>query len=91
MADFGLVLKFDTDDPEFTRGFELGQLWERVEQQGYVDQLLHSENAEMVIRIAESKKLRFSAEDLGSGWLQVRLFPENREDLSREGEVPAIG
>lgn len=74
-AEFGLVLAFDTDDPEFTRGFEAGLLWERLERDGEADQLIHAENAEMVMRIAEAKGLRFSAEDLGDGWMQAVLTP----------------
>lgn len=72
-AEYGLVLRFDTDDPEFVRGFELGQLWERIERDGAVSQLIHAENAEMVMRIAESKGLRFRAEYAGDGWMTVAL------------------
>jgi hypothetical protein len=74
-GEFGLVLAFDTDDPEFTRGFEAGQLWERLERDGAADQLIHAENAEMVMRIAESRGLAFKAEDAGDGWLHVTLVP----------------
>lgn len=69
--EMSLVLPFDTDDPEFTRGFEAGQLWERIERDGVADQLIHAENAEMVMRIAEVKGLTFRAEDVGDGWLTV--------------------
>ena len=74
-AEFGLVLAFDTDDPEFTRGFEAGQLWERIQRDNQAEQLIHAENAEMVMRIAEAKGLSFKAEDVGDGWLQVVLEP----------------
>jgi hypothetical protein len=74
-TEYGLVLPFDTDDPEFTRGFEAGQLWERLERVGRADQLLHAENAEMLMRIAESKHMEFRAEDLGDGWLHVIVEP----------------
>jgi hypothetical protein len=75
MSDDGmsLVLAFDTDEPEFTRGFEAGQLWERLERDGIAAQLIHAENAEMVMRMAEEKGLRFSAEDVGDGWLSVAI------------------
>lgn len=74
-AEYGLVLAFDTDDQEFTRGFESGQLWERIERDGRAEQLIHAGNAEMVMRIAEAKRLTFSAEDLSDGWLRVTLEP----------------
>lgn len=72
-AEYGLVLPFDTDEPEFTRGFEAGQLWERLERDGRAAQLIHAENTEMVMRMAESKGLRFCAEDIGDGWLTVTV------------------
>lgn len=74
-SEFSLVLAFDTGDPEFTRGFEAGQLWERVERDGEASQLVHAENAEMVMRIAEAKNLRFTAEEVADGWVKVRLSP----------------
>ena len=72
-AEYSLVLAFDSDDPEFTRGFAAGQIWERLEQSGYAERLVTTSNAEMVMRIAEAKGLPFSAEDVGYDWLQVRI------------------
>jgi hypothetical protein len=71
--EYRLVLAFDTDKPEFTRGFELGQLWERIERDGCTAQLVHAENTEMVMRVAEASGLVFAAEDAGAGWLNVTL------------------
>lgn len=46
--EYGLILAFDSDSPEFTRGFELGQLWERLNRDGWLHQpLAHASNAEM--------------------------------------------
>jgi hypothetical protein len=75
-AVYGLILAFDSDDAEFTRGFEAGQLWERLERDGYAGQLIHAENAEMVMRMAESKGLVFTAKDVGDGWMQVAVGRE---------------
>jgi hypothetical protein len=74
-AEYGLILAFDSDSAEFTRGFEAGQLWERLERDGYADQLIHAENAEMVMRMAESRGrgLDFSAEDVGYGWMHITI------------------
>lgn len=69
--DWGLVLAFDTDDPEFTRGFEAGQMWERLNRDRHACQTVHGENAEMVMRMAEALDVSFSARDLGDGWLHV--------------------
>jgi hypothetical protein len=73
--DWGLVLAFDTDDPEFIRGFEAGQLWEILSRGGHVCRTVHGENAEMVMRMAEALDMTFSASDLGDGWLHVQVEP----------------
>lgn len=73
--NWGLVLAFDSDDPEFTRGFEAGLLWERLERDARADQLLRAENTEMLMRMAESKHLTFRADDLGDGWMHVVVGP----------------
>lgn len=70
-ATYGLVLPFDSDDPEFTRGFEAGIIWERTEEGPYSG-LIHAENAEMVMRIAEARGMSFAAQDAGDDeWLNV--------------------
>jgi hypothetical protein len=75
-AEYSLILAFDSDDAEFTRGFEAGQLWERLERDGFAGQLIHAENAEMVMRMAAAKGLAFRAEDVGDGWMQVAVGRE---------------
>ena len=32
----------------------------------------------MIMRMAEAESLAFSAQDLGDGWLQVRIGPDGR-------------
>jgi|HubBroStandDraft_2_1064218.scaffolds.fasta_scaffold54488_3 hypothetical protein len=75
-CEYGLVLAFDTDDFEFTRGFALGQLWERLERhpEGIAATVLAA-SAEMVMRIAEAKGLPFTAEPAGDSgeWLWVTI------------------
>ena len=73
-AEYGLILPFDSDEPEFTRGFEAGALWERLKNQPGFEGTVHAENAEMVMRIAEATGCEFSGEDVGDGWLHVRLI-----------------
>jgi len=72
-AEFGLILPFDSDEPEFTRGFEVGQIWERLKHEPIFEGPVHAENAEMVMRIAEASGCEFSGDDAGFGWVQVRL------------------
>jgi hypothetical protein len=80
-VEYSLVLAFDTDDPEFTRGFEAGQIWERLERDGYTSQLVSAGNAEMVMRMADKHGLKFTAEDVGYEWLQVTVGePKDRAE-----------
>lgn len=75
--EYGLLLAFDTDEPEFTRGFELGQLWERLNRDGFLLQpLAHASNAEMFMRMAEAKGFSFSAEPVNDEWLSITIMPE---------------
>lgn len=73
-AEYGLVLRFDSDEPEFTHGFEVGQIWERLTHEPGFEGPIHAENAEMVMRIAEARGCDFSGEDAGDGWMHVRLL-----------------
>jgi hypothetical protein len=66
-----LICSFDSDVPEFTRGFEAGMIWARIA--GCTDDALtiHASNTEMIMRMAEAAEVGFSAEDLGNDWLAV--------------------
>lgn len=73
--NYGLrpLLPFDTDDPEFTRGFEAGRLWERMKNDATDwDETVHATNGEMVMRMAEVCEREFRAEDLDD--IYVRVF-----------------
>ena len=67
-----LVLPFDTDDPQFRRGVEIGMLWQSLEHDSRASAAVHADCAEMVIRIAEARGLPFSAEPSGE-WLAVTI------------------
>ena len=66
MPGYKLMLKFDTDEPEFMRGFEAGRLWmliSRVADHELMSEelegtLFHAVNAEMVLRMLEAADLR---------------------------------
>lgn len=78
---YEIVLPFDTDSPEFARGFELGQIYERLScarQRGQPIELqrtIHSENVEMIMRIAGHFELDFTGEHIEGydEWLHLRL------------------
>jgi hypothetical protein len=67
------LLKFDTDDAEFARGFEAGRLWAllRSEEDGEVVECIHGSNAEMAMRLAEGTGRTVNAIDLGNDWLEA--------------------
>lgn len=53
---YRLVLAFDSDDPEFTRGVEVGRMYEalRPHTAATVDFQVHGSNRVMVERIAQA-------------------------------------
>jgi hypothetical protein len=57
MAD-GLLLRFDTDDPEFIRGVEVGMVWAHLEslpvEATTYERTVHTANLEMLLRVADS-------------------------------------
>jgi hypothetical protein len=70
---FSLALPFDTDNADFRRGVEAGMLWEAVRRSPVVSMLIHADNAEMAIRIAEAARKPFTAEDCGADWIDVTI------------------
>jgi hypothetical protein len=73
---YGMVLGFDTDDPEFLRGFEAGRLYGRLEADwASLDQTIHGANAEMAMRIGERYDRSFWAEILDDEWVDVHYGP----------------
>jgi len=74
MSEHGwsLLLPFDTNDPEFTRGFEAGRIWERIKNdQTNWDTMIHHTNAEMVIRMCEIQDRIFRAEMVNDDYVNV--------------------
>lgn len=62
-SGYKMLLPFDTDNPEFARGFEAGSMWERIKNDHTTwDQIIHATNAEMVMRMCEAKDREFRAE-----------------------------
>jgi len=68
------MLRFDTDDPEFARGFEMGVLWERISSAGSCHMAISAENAEMVMRVAKATGCQFSGYELGDDQISIELF-----------------
>jgi hypothetical protein len=75
-GDLSLALPFDSDEPEFRRGVEIGMLWSDIEHMGCAEATVHADCAEMVLRIAEAKGLRFLATVIDDNWLHVAIGGE---------------
>ncbi len=73
------VLHFDTDDPEFQRGFEIGILWERLSADGACHMAVSASNAEMVLRVAKVFDCVFSGQELADDQISIELTRVNSD------------
>ncbi len=70
--EFELMLEFDRDDVSFARGVEVGILWHRLETESLpVAGIVHADNAEMAIRLADAMAVSAQADDSDGDWLWV--------------------
>jgi hypothetical protein len=76
-----LALAFDTGDPEFARGVEIGRLWEQVKRcPRSFTQDVHASNTEMVMRIAEAVGREVRGETIDDSWLRVTFGVAEEQD-----------
>jgi hypothetical protein len=82
VTEYGLELGFDTDDPEFCRGFEAADVYNAVKRFAESEapddgppetwtETVHATNAEMMLRIAERFGMGVHSEEVGGGWMHV--------------------
>lgn len=73
---YTLGLLFDTDAPEFCRGFETGLLYARLDAQPATwAGTYHAANAEMIRRVAANADYLVEIEPLAEGWIAATFFP----------------
>jgi hypothetical protein len=86
MDGHALLLPFDTDHPEFARGFEAGRVWALLQHQPdeEVDVVLHTSNAEIGIRMAEATRRRVRGEESHDGHWITLSFEAAEEELLTE-------
>lgn len=71
-AGHSCLLRFDNDDAEFARGFEVGRLWALLRAtDGEIVETVHAANAEMILRLAEATNRRVRAVELDNHWIEV--------------------
>lgn len=68
-----LICPFDSDDPEFVRGFEVGALWERLKTREAFETTIHATNVEMVMRLADAADRGYFAAELTDDLIQVEF------------------
>ena len=69
---FDLVVEFDRDEAAFARGVEVGMLWQKLQTEPLpVEAMIHVDNMEMSIRLAEAKAVSVRADDSDGDWLLV--------------------
>ena len=73
------VLQFDSDDPEFQRGFEIGILWERLSTDGACHMAVSASNTEMVLRVAQAFDCVFSGQELADDQISIELTRINSD------------
>lgn len=80
MEDVALLLGFDTDEPQFVRGFEIGRVWQllRTDDDEHVE-TVHASNLEMLLRLAEATGRRVQTEDLDDTFVLATF--EARADI----------
>jgi len=82
-----VVLDFDTDDPEFSRGFEAGTVWTLLRDPEYdsVDAVVRASLAEMMIRMGEATHRSFRADPVeGTDYLHVYFGPVVRQEAPQQ-------
>jgi hypothetical protein len=77
MDGHSLLLAFDTDSPDFARGFELGRLWAllRSDPDEAIQEYAHASNVEMLLRLGEATGRHVESEEVGNDWLLVSFEP----------------
>jgi hypothetical protein len=77
VSDFAVLVEFDSEHPEFARGFEVGRLWTLLRERPHevVEEHAHGANAEMLMRLGEATARQVRSEELGEGWLLVTFDP----------------
>lgn len=89
-----LIVAFDTDEPEFARGWQMGMLYMLLYSGvAEIEVPLYITNAEMVIRIAEALGYNFEAryEDPAldaddHDWMIVKFFDQDAKEENGTSE-----
>ena len=93
MDGHACLLPFDTNEPEFARGFEVGRSWALLRQAPHdvIEEYAHASNAEMMVRLGDATGRQVWSEELGDGWLLMTFEPQlKREPRANKNEAPTV-
>ena len=86
-GEYELVLKFDSDSPEFARGVEIGVMWATLrENLGPLYFVIHSSNVEMAMRVAERSGRAFEGAEMSQDSAQPELGVHSHAQESQSDE-----
>jgi len=75
------LLAFDTDSPEFARGFEAGRLWTQLQEPlQEIEEIVHARNSEMMLRMGEATGRRATGESIDETWTRIHFDPHDVDD-----------
>lgn len=82
-----LLMPFDTDHPEYSRGFELGQLWAALERRPDEHKCtMRDSNTTMIVRTANYFKYHVQIVAVGYGWVDVTLSKDHTLSVTADVE-----
>lgn len=70
-----LLLAFDSQHPEFSRGFEAGRIWRALTEDPDTEicEIVHTCNAEMFLRMGESLRRPVRSTELDETWMEINF------------------
>jgi hypothetical protein len=74
------ILKYDTEDLEFARGVEVGRMFELLKEAPFLNMVIHTQNAEMAMRLAEHFEMDFAAVPTPEDDELVRVLMVSRDE-----------
>lgn len=88
---FVQTLVFDRDSEDFVLGAEVGGIFEQLQyEHGEVEAIMHVQNAEMALRMAEASARSVQSEELGDGWIYVVFGAPATESGFRRGDLVEV-
>lgn len=73
--DYSCILQFDDQTPNFTYGFQAGQIWESMKTRNPFTMQFCGEILELVQRMPVRCDYQFEIEEMGHGWYQLEAIP----------------